>query len=111
MEKLGVNRFLTTAENGNVAELRKMRTEDKILHLTGIEWKRICKLLDKGANPVVYELCNCLMVYIRSGIISPAEVYSIKKDLKPWIDDYVAKGDNRIRYYRIKELQGIIDAV
>lgn len=111
MEKLGVDWFLTIAENGNVEELRKMRIEDKMLHLAGIEWKRICKLLDKGANPIVCELCDCLMVYIRRGIISPAEVDSIKKDFKPWIDDYVAKGDNRIRYYRIKELQGIINAL
>lgn len=110
-EKIEMNEFVNLAESGDTNALRKMRTENKTLHLAGIDWKRICKLLDKGSNPVVCELCDCLMMYIRRGMISPAEKESIKDNLKPWVDEYIAKGDKRIRYYRIKELHGIIETL
>lgn len=104
-EKSATEKFVSLAEEGDIEALRKMRREDKSVNLSDVEWNRIYAVLESGSNPLVCELCFCLMAYIRRGTLSPNEEASIRDDLKPLIDAYIKKGDKRIRYMWIKELQ------
>lgn len=104
-DKSAAERFVSLAEDGDIDALRNMRRDDKSVNLVGIDWNRIYAVLESGSNPLACELCFCLIAFIQRGTLSPSEEASIKDDLKPLIDDYIKKGDKRIRYMWIKELQ------
>lgn len=110
-EQSKVELFMEFAEKDDIDSLRKMRDESEPLRLTGIDWTRICTVLEHGSNAVANELCNSLSTYIRRGSLYPDDEDKMRAELLTWIDNYLAKDDKRVRALRIKELKKQIEEI
>ena len=105
--------FLQKAELGDVEGLRHYREnkEDRI-SLAGIDWSRICNILDKGSNPIACELCFCLQTLVStSSSIGPNDMDLMKEILQKWLNEYEKREDKRVRRLYIIDLKRYIDSL
>ena len=104
------NEFLQKAENGDVEGIRHYRENyDNRISLEGIDWLKICDVLETGTNAIACEVASCIQFlipdssFIRTGELAP---------LKKWLDDYAQKKvDKRVRRLYILELKRHIDSI
>lgn len=103
------NEFLQKAENGDVEGIRHYRENyDNRISLEGIDWMKICNVLETGTNAIACEVASCIQFLIPdSSFIRTEELAPLKK----WLDDYAQKVDKRIRKLYILELKSHIDAI
>lgn len=103
------NEFLQKAENGDVEGIRHYReNNDNRISLEGIDWMKICAVLETGTNAIACEVASCIEFLIPdSSFIRTEELAPLKK----WLDDYTQKVDKRIRKLYILELKSHIDAI
>jgi hypothetical protein len=101
--------FLQKAENGDVEGIRHYRENyDNRISLEGIDWMKICNVLETGTNAIACEVASCIQFLIPdSSFIRTEELAPLKK----WLDDYTQKVDKRIRKLYILELKSHIDAI
>ena len=101
--------FLQKAENGDVEGIRHYRENfDNRISLEGIDWMKICNVLETGTNAIACEVASCIQFLIPdSSFIHTEELAPLKK----WLDDYTQKVDKRIRKLYILELKSHIDAI
>ena len=111
--KAKCDEFLQKAEQGDVEGIRHYReNNEERISLAGIDWSRICDVLDKGRNPIVCELCFCLQYLIHgSSAIAPNDVEPMKNNLQNWLNEYAQRGDKRVRRLYILELKRHIDLI
>lgn len=111
--KTKCDEFLQKAEQEDVEGLRHYREnkEDRI-SLAGIDWSRICNVLDKGSNPIACELCFCLQTLVpTSSFIDPNDIGSMKEILQKWLNEYEKREDKRVRRLYIIDLKRHIDSL
>ena len=111
--KAKCDEFLQKAEQGDVEGIRHYReNNEERISLAGIDWSRICDVLDKGRNPIVCELCFCLEYLIHgSSAIAPNDVEPMRNNLQNWLNEYAQRGDKRVRRLYILELKRHIDSI
>lgn len=111
--KTKCDEFLQKAEQGEVEDLRHYReNKEERISLAGIDWSRICNVLDKGSNPIACELCVCLQVLLpTSSSIDPNDIEPMKKTLQKWLNEYEKRGDKRVRRLYILDLKSHIDSL
>lgn len=112
-EKATYEEFLQKAENGDVKGIKHYReNNENTIYIGGIDWSRICNVLETGNNPIACEVANCLQFLIpNSSIVHPDDWDSLKNVLKPWLDEYAKKEDKRIRRMYILELKKHIESI
>ena len=112
-EKAGYDDFLRKAEGGDVEGIRHYREKNENrIPLGGIDWSRVCKVLDTGSNPIACEVATCLKYLIPdSSFIHPEDLKPLKEELQPWLDNYVQKEDKRVRRLFILDLKRHIDSI
>ena len=105
--------FLQKAEQGDVEGIRHYReNNEERISLAGIDWSRICDVLDKGRNPIACELCFCLQYLIHgSSAIDPNDVEPMRNNLQKWLNEYDQREDKRVRRLYILELKRHIDSI
>ena len=111
--KAKCDEFLQKAEQGDVEGIRHYReNNEERISLAGIDWSRICDVLDKGRNPIACELCFCLEYLIHgSSAITPNDVEPMRNNLQNWLNEYAQRGDKRVRRLYILELKRHIDSI
>ena len=111
--KAKCDEFLQKAEQGDVEGIRHYReNNEERISLAGIDWSRICDVLDKGRNPIVCELCFCLQYLIHgSSAIASNDVEPMRNNLQNWLNEYAQRGDKRVRRLYILELKRHIDSI
>lgn len=111
--KAKCDEFLQKAEQGDVEGIRHYReNNEERISLAGIDWSRICDVLDKGRNPMACELCFCLEYLIHgSSAIAPNDVEPMRNNLQNWLNEYAQRGDKRVRRLYILELKRHIDLI
>lgn len=111
--KAKCDEFLQKAEQGDVEGIRHYReNNEERISLAGIDWSRICDVLDKGRNPIACELCFCLEYLIHgSSAIAPNDVEPMRNNLQNWLNEYAQRGDKRVRRLYILELKRHIDSI
>lgn len=99
--------FLKHAESGDVAAIHHYReNNDNTIPISGVDWNRICYVLENGSNPMACELAQCLEFLLSdSSCIKPDDEQQFKDIFIKWLDDYSAKEDHRIRRMYILELK------
>ena len=111
--KAKCDEFLQKAEQGDVEGIRHYReNNEERISLAGIDWSRICDVLDKGRNPIACELCFCLQYLIHgSSAIDPNDVEPMRNNLQKWLNEYDQREDKRVRRLYILELKRHIDSI
>lgn len=91
-------KFMDIVESGDIERMSQYReTHNNRITLAGIDWKRICVLLQTASNPVVCELCNCIISFIPGkGYLNYDEEGRIKEELLPQLDEILEK-EKRVR--------------
>ena len=111
--KAKCDEFLQKAEQEDVEGIRHYReNNEERISLAGIDWSRICDVLDKGRNPIACELCFCLEYLIHgSSAIASNDVEPMRNNLQKWLNKYEQRGDKRVRRLYILELKRHIDFI
>ena len=111
--KAKCDEFLQKAEQEDVEGIRHYReNNEERISLAGIDWSRICDVLDKGRNPIACELCFCLEYLIPgSSAIASNDVEPMRNNLQKWLNEYAQRGDKRVRRLYILELKRHIDSI
>lgn len=111
--KTKCDEFLQKAEQEDVEGIRYYReNKEARISLAGINWSRICSVLDKGSNPMACALCACLQVLLpTSSSIDPNDIDPMKETLQRWLNEYEKRGDKRVRRLYILDLKRHIDSL
>lgn len=112
-EKADYSEFIEKAERGDVKGIRYYReSQENRISLSGIDWSKVCSVLDKGGNPIACEVAMCIQFLIPDiSFVHPNDMDSLKSGLKKWLDEYMDRGDNRVRRLYITELKRHIDSI
>lgn len=112
-EKADYSEFIEKAERGDVKGIRYYReSQENRISLSGIDWSKVCSILDKGGNPIACEVAMCIQFLIPDiSFVHPNDMDSLKSGLKKWLDEYMDRGDNRVRRLYITELKRHIDSI
>ena len=112
-EKAGYDDFLRKAESGDVEGIRYYREKyENRIPLGGIDWSRVCKVLDTGSNAIACEVATSLKFLIPdSSFIHPKDLTPLKEGLQKWLDNYALKKDKRVRRLFILDLKRHIDSI
>jgi KAP family P-loop domain len=111
--KAKCDEFLQKAEQGDIEGLRHYReNKEERISLAGVDWLKICNVLDKGSNPIACELCFCLQTLVStSSSIGPNDMDLMKETLHKWLNEYEKRGDKRVRRLYILDLKSHIDSL
>lgn len=112
-EKAERDEFIQKAEKGDVEGIRHYRERDENrISIGGIDWSRVCKVMETGSNPIACEVAICLKYLIpNSSSIHKEDIEPLKNGLQKWLDDYSKKEDKRYRRIYINELKRHIDSI
>jgi len=112
-EEADYNAFLQKAEAGDVAGIRHYREKfENRIPLGGIDWARVCKVLDKGSNAIACEVATCLQFLLHdSSFIHPDDLEPLKDGLLKWLVEYEQRADKRVRRLYILELKRHIESI
>lgn len=113
MDEVSGNKFIMVAESGDVGKIRACRMDEKKrIAISGLNLKKIAKMIKEASNPVACELCECIIAFIPGkGFLQPYEVEMVKGDLLPVLEECLTSGNNRIRNIYITELRNYLKEI
>lgn len=98
--------FMKAAEEEDIKALSAFRIDpERVISISGFDWKKIWNLIETGSNPLACELCNCVMYLTSVGNLQPDDASKIVDEFMPMLENYDAQKDHRVRAMYIDELK------
>ena len=104
-----VKQLLQSAEMKKVDELAHFRETKDVVNMSAeMDWKRVCRIIEKVPNNVACEFIMCIEYLLRHDYNAKTVDLSV---LQKWIDQYIGEKKIHIRKMYVMELKSVLESI